>query len=270
MNFFYEQKHYERSIRILTEKFKLFSYPAHWHLEHEIVAVFSGSLNVGFNLQTYSLSAGELIFIPGGNIHYFEAKNIGDGCYMMFSPTILNEELNGFSFPLLIKNNNNIDFFIGLFQNISDEIQKCSTAYADFINSYLRLISAWFIRIRTTDNIISSKSINTADLDKIKNLLEYIENNYAQKITVSAGANILHFSESYFSKYFKIFTGTTFSKYINYIRIKAAWDMLKTTNAKITVIADNCGFENIRTFNREFKALTGITAKEYRQNEKFI
>ena len=262
MNFYHEKKLYENDMRILAEKVDLNTYPAHWHMEHEIIAVLSGNIKVGFNMQTYSVSAGELIFIPGGNIHYYEFENAGEGCYIVFSPEILNDELNGFSLPLYIKNN--IEFYIEIFQYIVDEMKKRRTAYEDFVNSYLRLISALLVRIRTTQNIIS-KVAYTVDLQKIKILLEYIEENYSQRITVSTGSNMLHFSENYFNKYFKTFCGTTFSKYVNFIRIKAAKKMLKTTNMKIIEIATNSGFENVRTFNREFKALTGITAKEYRK-----
>jgi AraC-like DNA-binding protein len=165
---------------------------------------------------------------------------------------------------MIVRNNINTGYYFSLFQDIINETKNRGTAYIDFVNAYLRLISAWFMRIRTADNIIDSKIIDNTGLKKLRNLLEYVEKNYSQKITVKTGADILHLSESYFSKYFKTLCGVTFCRYVNSIRIGAAKNMLKTTNMKIIEISDNCGFETIRTFNREFKLMTGITAKEYR------
>ena len=47
------------------------------------------------------------------------------------------------------------------------------------------------------------------------------------------------------------------------IRVEKAADLLRTSNDKITDIAFNCGFNNVRTFNRVFKEMTGYTPTEF-------
>jgi AraC-like DNA-binding protein len=103
------------------------------------------------------------------------------------------------------------------------------------------------------------------DLDKAQRIFEYIDTNFNNKMKLGEVAREFHFNEWYFSKYFKKISGTTFTKYLNSIRINKAKAMLRESEMKITEISARCGYETIRTFNREFKSLTGITAMEYKK-----
>lgn len=47
------------------------------------------------------------------------------------------------------------------------------------------------------------------------------------------------------------------------VRVEHAANELKNTSSKVTDIAIDCGFNNIRTFNRVFKEITGCTPSEF-------
>jgi len=266
MKFFHEQRIYT-DIKVYAAKTEFNIFPAHWHPETEIVMVRTGQIDVCFNFENYNLEPGDLMVIPGGNVHHFDMNRNGDAFVILFEPMLLDKKSDGCSIPLIIKNCEDTSYFFELYRNIETELQKNDIEYKTFIKLYLDLLSAWCIRSRIKGNIIKLKSDKMVSLMKIQKLFDYIENNYDSKITLKTAAEILHFSISHFCNYFKALTGTTFAKYVNIIRCQSAMNMIRTTDLKIIEISQQCGFENLRTFNREFKKTTGFTPKEYRNSK---
>lgn len=60
--------------------------------------------------------------------------------------------------------------------------------------------------------------------------------------------------------------GTSFVTYVNMIRIEHAITLLYKSS-KILDVAFESGFDNIRTFNRVFKQITGYTPGEFTELE---
>ena len=57
--------------------------------------------------------------------------------------------------------------------------------------------------------------------------------------------------------------GINFVTYLNLVRVEHAAFELRHTEKKFTDIALSCGFNNVRTFNRVFKEITGCTPSEF-------
>ena len=121
----------------------------------------------------------------------------------------------------------------------------------DFFVMYIRKLG--FIEDK------SNKKTHKQNLLKAyQDLLEYIDENYAE-VDFKKCAGFMHFTPQHFSKVFKEISGITFTDYLNYVRIEKATTLIQTTNISITAIADKCGFNNIRSFNRIFKKIVGAT-----------
>lgn len=245
-------------------------FPAHWHLDAEIIMATSGTINIGYNFDIYTLNEGDFMLIPGGNIHYFNTSNDGKALLLLFDAEAIvsEEERDGFSIPVIIRNID-ISMFKDIYDRIYREIINADTAYKVFIRSYMSLISGWIMRNRTAENIIRSKQIKHTLLNDSQKLFTYIEENYNKKITLDTGAEFMHFDKKYFCRYFKALTGTTFARYVNNVRGQSAQNMLRNTGLPIYEIALRCGFNTVRTFNREFRAFSGLTATQYRQRKNF-
>ncbi len=99
----------------------------------------------------------------------------------------------------------------------------------------------------------------------IKQSQRYVQERYAEELTLESMVRRLDVSVSYFSKLFKQETGMTFIQYVNYVRIAQAKEVLLCSNQLISATAYSCGFTTVQHFNRAFKKETGMTPNEYRQ-----
>lgn len=73
-------------------------------------------------------------------------------------------------------------------------------------------------------------------------------------------------SKGYFMKLYKAQFGITFTDDLINVRLDKARNLLKSTNMRLAEIADNCGYNNIYHFMRQFKKKFGVTAMNYRNN----
>jgi AraC-like DNA-binding protein len=86
---------------------------------------------------------------------------------------------------------------------------------------------------------------------------------YANDIKVEEIASLSNLTVSSFCRYFKSRTNKTFSQLLNEVRVLNACKLLVKNEMTITEICYETGYNNISHFNRQFKLITGLTAKEY-------
>ena len=99
----------------------------------------------------------------------------------------------------------------------------------------------------------------------IKQILQYIQENYEKNLTLCGLAAYFHMSEGQFCRFFKSQIGMTAIEYLNYYRIGVACDMLKEGILPISEIATECGYNNISYFNRTFRRYMHCTPGEYQK-----
>lgn len=118
---------------------------------------------------------------------------------------------------------------------------------------------------------ITNKKIVTVDKKKmIQPALDYIEKNYMQKLYLDDMASLCNLSSSYFSRMFKLRTGSNFSTYINQVKTQKATDLLITTDLPIYNISLDLGFEDCGYFIKIFKKIHGITPAHYRTEHQNV
>ena len=67
------------------------------------------------------------------------------------------------------------------------------------------------------------------------------------------------------SRHFKNVFNTNFTDFINMYRLETAVKLLDETNANITEIALESGFQSVRSFHSFFKKTMGLSPSEYRK-----
>lgn len=99
----------------------------------------------------------------------------------------------------------------------------------------------------------------------ITTAITYITTYYDRDLSLTHIAQLYNINSDYFCKLFKRETGTTFVKYLNWVRIDNACIKLKMTDIPIIDIAYSVGFNNVTYFNRVFQKQMGITPTAYRK-----
>ena len=84
-------------------------------------------------------------------------------------------------------------------------------------------------------------------------LLAYINENYAEDITLEGMAEHFGYSKYYFSRMFNAALGTSITDYVSSVRLMRALDMLRRTGCTVSDAAFSCGFSSLPTFYRALK-----------------
>ena len=102
--------------------------------------------------------------------------------------------------------------------------------------------------------------------DPIRKAVVYLNEHYAENITVDTLAAIAHYSPAQFRRLFHSLTQMSPSDYITNVRINAAKTILGTTDRRISDIAQDVGFFDHSHFIRTFKHTVGVTPAKYRRH----
>ncbi|MEX0274913.1 MAG: AraC family transcriptional regulator [Flavobacteriaceae bacterium] len=103
-------------------------------------------------------------------------------------------------------------------------------------------------------------STNDRGLDK---MYAYVFKNFKNPIHSRDVAEVVHMNPSSFSRYFKRMHRKTFTRYLNEIRIGYACKLLIEDSSRITTVCFESGFNNVSNFNRQFRAIMGMTPSQY-------
>ncbi|CAM3862548.1 AraC family transcriptional regulator [Marinicrinis lubricantis] len=103
-------------------------------------------------------------------------------------------------------------------------------------------------------------------IHSIRQVQDYIERHYAEKITLDQLADISKFSKYHFSRIFTSSVGTTPLAYITQQRLKKSLSFLMDTDMTILEISTLCGFESISNYNTAFKKYFEKTPSKVRKS----
>ncbi|MEO0476280.1 MAG: AraC family transcriptional regulator [Planctomycetota bacterium] len=100
--------------------------------------------------------------------------------------------------------------------------------------------------------------------EQMSDVVRYVAEHYAEKITVDQLAELAHLSPSQFTRQFNRLFQTTPAKYLTRIRINGACSLLTRTDLGLATVAARCGFHDASHFVKQFKKQMGVTPGEYR------
>ena len=114
---------------------------------------------------------------------------------------------------------------------------------------------------------------NPAYVAKNDKIRKYVEEHLTDaNLSLNETARIMHYTATYFGKYFKEQFGCAFQEYVAVRRIECAKECLSRDpqgkKKSIQEIALQCGFTNDVTFRRTFKRYTGVTPSQFCKDEE--
>lgn len=111
---------------------------------------------------------------------------------------------------------------------------------------------------------VARETLEKAKHPEIRKALRYINNYYAQDISLGELAAYVGLSENYFSNLFKQEMEENLTAYVNKVRIENAKKLLEDSSMKVYEVAEAVGFRNATYLSTMFKKITGSSISEYK------
>ncbi|MDP4088694.1 MAG: AraC family transcriptional regulator [Bacillota bacterium] len=228
---------------------KNYNFPLHFHRAYELIYVSDGQIFVSIDQKEYVLTKNDLVFIFNNQMHEFKTLGYSDITVILFSPELIGDFFINYKGFIPEDNVLHVDREI--------DFKKLNSIYSQ--KSFLYAVCADLVNQTSLTPI--GQSPQTKVLYKI---LFYVEKNYSADCTLKDVAKHLQYDYPYLSKLFVQVMNMTFTDYLNHYRISQACYLLKNIHQSIGEVAVNCGYNNLRTFHRNFRKITGQSPKEYR------
>ena len=243
----------------------------HWHEALEILYFTQGKAITACNLQEYEVKKGSIVLINGNELHTGIISQFDSAFYcIQFDPNFFHN-LIGDKY-VLFKNIIEDDDCTKLLDRLV-EISSKKSSITNIVES--KKLAYEFIILLTerhTKNILGEEDYKKQfkKLDTFHHIVDYLDKNYMEDLSVADIATHFNMSTSYFAHFFKQYGQKSVIEYVNETRILHAKNFLEKEDIPISEIALRIGFSDINYFSRKFKAITGMTPTEYKKNcERF-
>lgn len=237
---------------------------SHWHNDYELVYVNNGRIDIMVGGQTYSLKEKDSLLIESKKIHNMHAQIDNTiVSIFIFDQSLINKSMQNLTLetPLLTNNYNLEKTYNLLLKELSEKPSFYET------NTKI-LIQDLLIKIFRNEKLIN-KSPNKKINENLLYLIDQINSNY-QFFSFDEAVKIMNMNPSYFSRFFHNMIGISFAKYLNCVRVEKAVEFLQNKKfMSMSEIAEKCGFQTIRNFNRIFKSYTNYTPSNIPSNFTF-
>lgn len=107
------------------------------------------------------------------------------------------------------------------------------------------------------------QTFNASNTDRIDQIFHYTFTYFKEPLSIENVASAVNLSPHSFCRYFKTRTLKTYWQFLLEVRIGHACKRLIENEQNISQIAFESGFTNLSNFNRQFKAITGLTPQQY-------
>jgi len=260
-------------VKIFIHSIKRFK--MHWHNEMEILIVLQGSVNIRVGEKKFLLKEDDCILVNSNEIHNTSkteednillALQINPEYLSEYYPQVGKMVFNCSSDFNSDKDQKNFDKIRYYLAQIIWEINKKSEGYHFKIGSIVNLLAAYLVA-NVEWTLIESKNliIMNKDVERIQEIICYINENLYRTITLKEIADNQNLSIYYLSHFFKNKVGITFREYLNILRLENAVDLISVSNKTITEIAYESGFSSTKSLNKIFRDTYGCTPTEYRK-----
>lgn len=253
-----------------------FPLPPHRKLVYDFLFLTKGTTLRSKALNPYEIGENTFFFLPANQITNHESMSTDvEGYFCHFNLDIFTNHLPQHNirrdFPFLQFIGNPIveiddairPLLLPIFQRLEVEYAKEQEANLDIVTVYLLALFTEIKRFYTPS--VSVKK-NTA-LMIAQNYKDALSRHIYEKQKVTEYADMLAVSPNHLNKCVKNTTGKSAQDLLNEMILLEAKVLLKQTDMQISEIAYKLSQQNHSDFSRFFKTKTGMTPKEYKQQE---
>lgn len=209
------------------------------------------------------------------SISFRDIKNTEDDCISIvgFESKVF-DVVNFFNSldipPFIIRFNDNLATII---EELMKEVEVNNVGKERALKSHTELLVIELLRHILKNRLFLEELSTNATYFKDPRLIDlfnYIKANLEGDLSNKILAKVANVSEDYVGQYFKMLTGINPQDYIEYQRMEAAVELLRTTKKSIRDIGKEVGYKDTAYFCRRFKMMFGVPAGKMRRRDSLI
>lgn len=233
------------------------SWPLHLHLNYECISIKSGIVEVTVNHTAYCLNPGDTTFIIPNQLHSLHSLTASEVIILHFSTDLIHYFTSCYQglYP-----QNPVLF------NVPVTIEKFKT---DNIFRQKALLYELCGKL-TESTDFSRLSFSNSDSHTISQIFQYVEGHFKEECNLKKLSEELGYSYAYLSRAFKRISHLSFTEYLNQYRIHHACLLLQNSNYSVSDIAYQCGYDSLRSFNRNFQSIIKMSPRQWREESTVI
>ncbi len=238
---------------------------AHSHDYYHLLCVYSGQLLFALGDTAETLSAGDMVIVPKGQIHHFRNPCPDTTHYYEIKFTVPGTSLGqtmqqcgGF-----IRQD---AFARQLVEHIADEYLHCR---AQKDSSAAAALNTLIFHLTADSRLIDEgqpEIIDTTGYSELaKTVIDYLCTHYSHSVTLDEVSAGVGFTKNYMCNAFKRNTGITILECLNLIRIRKAAELIVYSDLSLAQVAQLCGYVSVSHFNRVFAHYIGLPPGQCRR-----
>ncbi len=248
------------------------AYPLHWHEEMELIYVVSGCGVITVQAERFFVRQGDMVLIPPQCVHSIDRLDDKSMEYynILFRLGMLDSEhtrplySHSYIFSGYVPAGSALnETLTAPVRELVENRKKIHTRYDLMIHAHLYTIM--YHILQAFPETEERKVLAYTRYDRLKVVLEYLREHFAEAISVDQAASMCGFSASHFMKLFRELTGISFTQYVKQLRLEEAAKLLKTTGKRVGEVAEEVGFHNLSYFSRAFESAYHISPGAYRE-----
>lgn len=267
-------------IACYAEDMKSYSVAWHWHEEFEFILAEKGPLTVDVNKMQLTLQTGQGVFINSGVLHAVEQAEKEEALLHsgVFHPRLVGGMDTIFwqklvsplvqpGAPAFFLLDVAVDWQRKVLADLRDAWEEVAQEPFDYENRTRYHLSA-ALRLLSTQCTEGKTKVSQQEqiaAERMKQMLRFVEEHYAEELTVERIAACVALSESACLRSFRQMLSITPIQYVKQFRVEKAAELLRSTRLKTGEIGAECGFADGSYFIKTFRELKYCTPKEYRQ-----
>lgn len=161
----------------------------------------------------------------------------------------------------------NVVILLGNMEYDSKELEKKKYTYISSVDGALNVKEALSLlaEFLTEAKAVIKVVINNPNQPNMQRLLDYINEHYAEPLSLTEMGKKFHYNPSYLSNYFSDNNHQSFSEYLKQVRIEKSLELLQEQEISIAKISMLVGYSDHSYFCRVFKKSVGVSPSSYRR-----
>jgi AraC-like DNA-binding protein len=232
--------------------------PPHWHEHIELHYILEGQGTISCNQRPLSVEEGSLVIINSNELHEgVSHTKVYDAVVIIFEMDAFSKEMANCNviFQSLVAADAKIkELIVSIYQ---EELDKKSGYKLAMKGKIYELITYLFRNYVVESLSDKENSKRIQNLTRLNTVLQHIQSNYTDPISISILAELIHLSEYRFCHLFKESMGLSPLNYMNEVRLKKAHHLLEQKEMTISEVASAVGFQDYNNFGRLFRKYYG-------------